>query len=587
MKKARLSILCAALALSLAGLGTAQLRLPDPREALSSPGMEKMAGILFSRRLESGMLGTVEILPADSPETRRVQAVVTKLAKAVAMDRPNVVFQAKVIRSNEVNAFCIPGGYIYVYTGLLDHIDRNHPDNADDALAAVLGHEIAHAVLRHGLKEWADSREYQDILKDPQLFRNVLMANSRTQEFEADRYGALYALRAGFALTAAADVFDKFPRSREIYDRGMADHPTGPERVAQLKKFEKQIAGTIGMWDESLKASAAGRFDQASVALEILEAEFPNLPSIHNNLGWVYYRTYEKTDPTPMKEHPAYSFVDQLGIKVRSADGDVVILNEASDEFDKAISLNPDLVEAYEGSALCALEADDLEKAAQVLKRAEPLAQTRPQLKNLQGILASRQGSAQQACDFFQQSLKADTGFAPALFNLAAAQAELGQAQASHDSYQKFLALEPSGHWADLARSRVGQALAKAEPEVKVKSLGPIKLGDSKERVVQALGQPSSSSLSATQMEKLEYADRGLTVWLDENAVKMVSSRMLSPESARVKIGDTQATVVASLGKPLQVQESNNDQRVWSYPGRGMSVVMVHNKVAEIVIANQ
>ena len=65
-----------------------------------------------------------------------------------------MVFQVKLIDDDDINAFCIPGGYIYVYTGLLEHIDRNHQQNTEDALAVVLSHELAHAVLRHALKEW-------------------------------------------------------------------------------------------------------------------------------------------------------------------------------------------------------------------------------------------------------------------------------------------------------------------------------------------------------------------------------------------------------------------------------------------------
>lgn len=584
--KLRIPFVAAALFLSLSGLSQAQLRLPDPQEALSTPGMEKMAGILFSRRLESGMLGNFDVLGSDAPESQRVQKIVSRLAKSVSMDRPNVVFQAKVVRNSEVNAFCIPGGYIYVYTGLLDHIDSAHPDNSEDALALVLGHEIAHAVLRHGLKDWAESKEYANILKDPEMFRNVLLANSRTQEFEADRYGALYALRAGYAVSAGCDVFDKFPRTRQIYDRGLASHPTGDERVAQLKKFEKQMQNTIAMWDEALKASAAGRYDQASVALEILEAEFPNLPSIHNNLGWVYYRIYEKTDPTPMKEHPAYAYVDQLGIKVRGADGDVVILNEASDEFDKALHLNPSMPEAYEGSALCALESGELERAAEILKKAETLASDRPQLKNLQGILAARQGAPQQALELYQQAIEGNPSFAPAHFNLALVQTDLGQTQAARQSFQKFLALEPEGHWAKIARESSGQAVASVTPAQRPEKLGPVTLGDSKENVVKALGEPTQSSKTATQMEKLEYPDHGLVVWLDGNQVKMVSSQKQSPEVGGLQIGDPESKVETSLGKPLKVQPADNGS-VWSYPGRGLSVVMTDNKVSEFVLGSR
>lgn len=570
----------------LSGAATAQLRLPSPEEALSSPGMEKMAGILFSRRFEKGggWGGKPDILPPTAPESVRVQKIVTRLAESVALDRPNVVFQAKVVRQDEVNAFCIPGGYIYVYTGLIKHIDKSHPENPDDALAAVLGHEIAHAVLRHGLKDWAQKKQYEKILEDRELFMEVLMASSREQEFEADRYGALYAVRAGYAITAAQDVFANFPKSRQIYDRGLSTHPTGEERAAQLERFERQLKTMVGLWDESFKASSAGRFDQASIALEILEAEFPNLPSVHNNLGWAYYRSYEKTDPTPSKEHPAYSFVADLGIKVRgAADGDLVLLNEAKDEFRKALGLNPDMVEAYEGSALCSLELGEFKAASESLKKVQALQPDRPQTLNLLGILAAREGKAEQASNLYQQALKKDKSFAPAHYNLSLAHQALGKTALAEKSRESFLALEPQGYWAEKAAQGLGQNVAQV---TKDESLGNVTLGVSRTTLVKALGEPTKTYNSFTELERLDYPQQGLVVWLNQDQVKIIESTRHNPEKTPLKLGDKAEQVRTALGNPATTGRSDQGRESWSYPARGLSVLLKSGEVVGFVVGS-
>lgn len=117
--------------------------------------------------------------------------------------------QAKVVVSKEINAFCIPAGYIYVYTGLLEHIRKQDKQHSEEMLAGIMGHEIAHAVMRHSIQSWRDVKDFKAVLSDPQIFQKTMLAMSRAQEFEADRYGLLYALRAGYAVTPIFSVYEK------------------------------------------------------------------------------------------------------------------------------------------------------------------------------------------------------------------------------------------------------------------------------------------------------------------------------------------------------------------------------------------
>ncbi len=89
----------------------------------------------------------------DGKVNRRVLDIATPVLAEAQKDRPDVSFRVRVIDSPEINAFSIPGGYIYIYRGLLDKIG---PDD-DDALACVIGHEAAHVVRRHVVKQMSDS----------------------------------------------------------------------------------------------------------------------------------------------------------------------------------------------------------------------------------------------------------------------------------------------------------------------------------------------------------------------------------------------------------------------------------------------
>lgn len=578
--KARLRLLAIGVAaLMTTGSAVAQLRLPDPKEALSSPGMEKMAGILFSRRLESDFSIAGKILPSDDPRCRKVQAVVDRLARSVAMDRPGVVFQVKLIDDDEVNAFCIPGGYIYVYTGLLDHIDRHHPDDVENATAVVLSHEIAHAVLRHGLKEWAASKDFQNVLKDEATFRKMLLAYSRSQEFEADRYGALYAVRAGFRFSSSIDVFRAFPDYRHIFSGNEpGSHPTGAERVAQLEKYKKQLETLMAMWDESLLAADSDRLDQASIALEILEAEFPNLPSVHNNLGWVDYRLYEKTDTTPGPQVASYTYVKDMGIRIRGLGGDTWALKEAQEQFRVALSLNPDLVEALEGSALCSLELGQVAQAEQFLTSAVKLAPRRAETQNLLGILAARKGDAESARGMYRGVIALNASYAPAYYNLGL----ITEGAEREKALKTFLTHQPSGYWAQQAQSMLGHAPGPAE--ARPVEMAGVRLGSTEESVISHLGQPQSRTELPSDTVALDFGASKPRVWL--RPTEGVSAiEILSGEFSGVTVGDSSQVLRKALGEPSAKRPGVDGEEAWIYPDLALTVLLREDRVHGLRLA--
>jgi predicted Zn-dependent protease len=179
----------------------------------------------------------------------QVQTVAKRLiarAPVFRADAANWQWEVSLIKSDELNANCGPGGKIIVYTGLIDQLKLT-----DDELAAVLGHEIAHALREHGRE--AMSKAYgvqmasqvgaalgigQGSLQIANTGVEYLMTlpNSRQNENEADLIGLELAARAGYDPNAAISLWDKMSKASESTPpEFMSTHPSSSTRISSLQ----------------------------------------------------------------------------------------------------------------------------------------------------------------------------------------------------------------------------------------------------------------------------------------------------------------------------------------------------------------
>jgi predicted Zn-dependent protease len=241
------------------------------------------------------ILAEADVLPPEHPAVERVRRVGRRLIAATRI-RPllreinlheqgdRFEWEFNVIASDRINAFCLPGGKVGVFTGLLEFVQ------GDDELATVLGHEMAHALAHHASERLAlnpgdvealratggrlealeESRRWSLIsLLDPgaasyRLSSNALdrLSYNRFQEMEADHIGVFLMTFAGYDPEAALTFWERMSelssgsfRLPEI----LSDHPADARRLARLRAWVPLAEGGKRAYDRGEIAPDADR----------------------------------------------------------------------------------------------------------------------------------------------------------------------------------------------------------------------------------------------------------------------------------------------------------------------------------------
>lgn len=197
---------------------------------------------------------------------RLVQSVASRIAAAA--DEPGFKWEARLLRADDTpNAFCLPNGRIAIYTGILPITQT------PDGLAAVMGHEVAHAVLRHGGKRMTQglvtniaSAVIDAGLSTAELEPEskgllmtavgataqyaVLLPYSREHETEADVLGLRYAIRAGYDPNEAPKLWERMAQlgGGQRPPQWMSTHPDPLERAENLRKLIPRIVEEEKGW---------------------------------------------------------------------------------------------------------------------------------------------------------------------------------------------------------------------------------------------------------------------------------------------------------------------------------------------------
>ncbi len=218
----------------------------------------------LSEQSYSELIKTVKV-SSNTSATKMVKEVGTKMVSALesylkshgqASALSGLVWEFQLVESDEVNAFCMPSGKIVFYEGILDYA------NTPDYIAVVMGHEMAHAIAKHG-NERMSQQSVMNILGSvaseaigerkgaaaQSLFNvgfglgskaGVLLPYSRKHEYEADKIGMYIMDIAGYDINAAPAFWEKMQEgNKSDASDFMSTHPSDAKRIAALKEAIK------------------------------------------------------------------------------------------------------------------------------------------------------------------------------------------------------------------------------------------------------------------------------------------------------------------------------------------------------------
>ena len=225
-----------------------------PDSLINSMALEQYSGFLKD---------PANKLSADAEKTAMVQRVGTRIADAVtrymtenymADQLAGYKWEFKLVESKEKNAWCMPGGKVVVYTGIMEITQ-------DEAgLAVVMGHEIAHAIAKHGSERMTQGLmvslggvALDKALEDePSTTRQIFLASygvgatvgvilpySRTHEKEADRLGLIFMAMAGYDPETAVGFWERMAESKDgaKVPEFLSTHPAGETRIQNIKNY--------------------------------------------------------------------------------------------------------------------------------------------------------------------------------------------------------------------------------------------------------------------------------------------------------------------------------------------------------------
>lgn len=239
---------------------------PEPREGVDvgrnsgftrlvpAAEVEQMAQQQYRQQLAQAAEKRA-LAPPDHPQLKRLRAIAQRIIPHALAWNPRAQdwkWEVNLIGSKQINAYCMPGGKIAFYTGILEQLQLS-----DDEVAMVMGHEIAHALREHARERMGKSAVTEGVARvggaviaawlgiDPRVTDSVArggaglaaLSFSRSDETEADLVGMELAARAGFDPRAGVTLWQKMgAASKGAPPQWLSTHPSGQSRIVEIQQ---------------------------------------------------------------------------------------------------------------------------------------------------------------------------------------------------------------------------------------------------------------------------------------------------------------------------------------------------------------
>lgn len=239
-------------------------------------GVERSAGQQYAQLLQQAAAKNA-LGGKEHPQVKRLRAIAQRIIPLAVAWNPrakNWRWEVNLIRSTQINAFCMPGGKIAFYSGILEQLKLS-----DDEVAMVMGHEIAHALREHARERMGKSALTHGAARiggavaasvfgiDPRLTdglarggANLLTLEfSREDESEADLVGMELAARAGYDPSAGVALWQKMSAaSKGAPPQWLSTHPSGKSRIADIQRNLPKVTPLYEQAKKGLSRSQSG-----------------------------------------------------------------------------------------------------------------------------------------------------------------------------------------------------------------------------------------------------------------------------------------------------------------------------------------
>lgn len=257
MKKFQNILLGVLLTGFIAGCATVPFTGRKQLSLVDDSGLRQEASLAYNQFLKNSKT-TVITGTADANEVKRVgqrlSSAITSYFNAQGIKDYNFAWEFNLVKDKNINAWCMPGGKVAIFTGILP-VTKN-----ESGLAAVMGHEIAHAIAKHsaerasqmalaqgggalvGVASSGQSQGTQVIIN--QLYgvggQLALLKYSRNQESEADRMGLIFMAMAGYNPNEAANFWTRMMNAKQgggAPPEFLSSHPSDARRIQDIQKL--------------------------------------------------------------------------------------------------------------------------------------------------------------------------------------------------------------------------------------------------------------------------------------------------------------------------------------------------------------
>jgi len=228
-----------------------RMRQLVPAEMLENAASQQFVQMMQSARRQGALL------PESDPQVQRLHTIARRLIPHAAPWNPRArdwKWQVQLVRSDQINAFCMPGGKIGFFTGILDQLKLD-----DDETAMIMGHEMAHALREHARARLAKSSATDAGLRLGAALLGLgdlgnmaaglgsqllTLKYSRDDETEADLVGLELAARGAYRPQASVSLWQKMARAGGSGGPAfLSTHPSGPNRIRELEANVPKVQG--------------------------------------------------------------------------------------------------------------------------------------------------------------------------------------------------------------------------------------------------------------------------------------------------------------------------------------------------------